>query len=474
MFLSDKWHHGMMELSDPYRGNNPMSIARYLRYACTRCPICREKCDFEIVFDRDDETVHVTSICEKCGKTSLIPSISEEGDVEIVFEGLATEYEPDQNGYELKRSLDGRPVEGADRNTLRTYSEYAKVLATTKRPSRSVLIGKAVASEYRSRTGQEGWEDAYDLCLGQVTATATVLTDTGKNDEASELFNEYLALSKEHKSGRSFAFILAWAYCLFAEGDAKTPTAPVRETISDQEKMRSENRLPADDPFILSRAYEALGVLLSAKNDKKGSAKALKKALDDSRSILEKNVTEEGLEWRNRCAREYAVACYWTDMRKRGTEALKESVKFCSNYKDRFPLAYADAILEKAMSHVTTDQDFPPHMREDMTEVIGILERTGLGRYTHLPNAYYYRALTGPDKDKLDLDDLKSAYDILLEGVISGKVPDSVAISVMDTYVGYLEKEDDPRSDDVRRELAGIGIWVHPPIRKKQEKKSEQ
>ena len=49
---------------------------------------------------------------------------------------------------------------------------------------------------------------------------------------------------------------------------------------------------------------------------------------------------------------------------------------------------------------------------------------------------------------------------------MKGHVPDSVLTSVVDTYVTYLDANDEKKAEEVRRELAEMGIHVRPMIRK--------
>jgi hypothetical protein len=296
-----------------------------------------------------------------------------------------------------------------------------------------------------------------------------VLIESNRTSDALALFNEFLPLTEDNQSGAAFAFMLNRSFALFSEGDTKESTASVREVIAALDRMKSENRLPADDPFIRPRAYEALGVLLSAKNDKTGSMKAMKKAFEDSIAVLSNKVTEEGLTWMNRCSREYAFACFQADMKKRSMEALKDAVKFCAQYRDRYPHAYAEALLERAMFISDSGTDLPPYMRSDMDTAIEMLSKPGSDghRGALLPVAYFYRSMTGSDKEKLDPADLETAYGLLRDGTEQGKLPDGVFTSVVDTYVTYLDANDQDRALAVRRELAEMGIMVRPPPVKK-------
>lgn len=455
-----------MDVSDPLRGSNPWSLARYLKNNCRYCPRCRNVCDFDISVDRQEETVRMSSDCKDCGRTVLEPSIEENGDLLIQADGRT--YEPNAECASILSETGGIDTVGKDRGTLSDLSRVAEIYSETRRGNRSVELGRRIASEYRSNIGKSGWEDAKELCLAQCTDTATVLVGFNENSKALELFSEYQSLTEGDESGKAFAFILSQSFSRFTEGDMKTPVASVRNVIASLDRMRSENRLPEDDPFIRSRAYEALGFLLSAKNDKTGAMKAMKKSLEDAEEVLSKNITEDGLRWMNRCAREYAFACHQADMKKRSMEALKNSIRICAANRAKFPGAYAESLLERGMFISDSGSPIPPYLREDMDEAISILGKPDdSGRYDPLlPVAYYYRSMTGPDKEKLDPADLEKAYTIIRDGVRNGDVPDSVLSSVVDTYTVYLDTNDEPKAMDVRKELAELGIWVRPPAKK--------
>ena len=444
-----------MDESDPYRSTNPWSLARYLRHSCYRCPVCGKDCTISAVFDPNEEVIRMESDCPKCGKTVLVPSVKEDGDVLIETDkGI---YEPDRECAELLSKVD---TDDTAPESLGVLSKIAARYAETRRPAAAVELGKRIASAYRS-------QNMIDECLKQASATASVLVDSNQNMKALELYEEYLPLTENNESGYAFSFILAHAFSQFVDGDLKSATSSVRRAIQSLDRMKSENRLPADDPFIRSRAYEALGLLLSSSNDKTGAMKALKKSVEESREVLEKGTTEDGLMWMSRCSREYAFACHQANMGKRSMEALKNSIKLCSASREKFPKAYAESLLERAMFVCDSGIAVPPYLRQDLDEAIAVFERISPEKCDPLlPIAYYYRSLTGADKDKLDADDLRKAYELIRDGAVKGHVPDSVLTSVVDTYVTYLDANDEKRAGEVRSELAEMGIHVRPMMKK--------
>lgn len=150
-------------------------------------------------------------------------------------------------------------------------------------------------------------------------------------------------------------------------------------------------------------------------------------------------------------------------MKKRSMEALKNAVKTAKKYSDRYPNAYAESLLERAMFVIDSDMAVPPYLRGDMDEAISILGRPDEeGRYEPLlPIAYFYRSTTGSNsKDELDGEDLAKAYSILRDGVMTGKVPDGVFSTVSNSYLVYLEGTDRTRADEVREELRDMGLFV--------------
>ena len=95
-----------MDDSDPYRGTNPWSLARYLRNSCTRCPVCRKECGFEVSFDREEEVIRMSSDCPTCGRTLLVPYVTEDGDITVETVDGTLGYLPDK----IVRKLRDRPV----------------------------------------------------------------------------------------------------------------------------------------------------------------------------------------------------------------------------------------------------------------------------------------------------------------------------------------------------------------------------
>ncbi|MCQ2078442.1 MAG: hypothetical protein MJZ38_00055 [archaeon] len=452
-----------MDSSDPYRSTNPWSLARYLKNNCTSCPQCRKACQFDVTVDREAELIIMHSACPDCGRIRLVPFLEEDMDLTIL--NGASVYEPDQDVFDALTQAGDFETEGASAEKLSLLGRIASRYAETRRVGAAVRLGTAVADGFRNVAGDEA--------LSLVTSLATMLNNSDRSKEALELFDRYRDLAEGRETGKAYAFQLARAFCVFTNGDAKEPTATVRAIITALDRMRTEGTLPEGDPFIRSRAYEALGMLLSAKNDRAGSMKAMRKAFEDAQDVLKTQMSEEGLKWMNRCAREYAFSCFHADMKKRSMEALKDAVKTCSLHRDEYPFAYAEALLERGMFISDSNSDLPPYLRGDMDEAIGILSRPDdSGRYDPLlPVAYYYRSMTGPDREKLDSADLEKAYEIIRDGVKSGDVPETVLTAVMDTYATYLDVYEEEKAVTVRRELAEMGIWIRPPLKKP--KKSE-
>ena len=96
----------------------------------------------------------MSSDCPDCGKTTLVPYVTEEGDIAIeTVEGSA--YEPDQECFEILSRGPADPS-GASPERLEDLSRLAKGWADTRRRHASAELGKSIATEYRSHRSAEG------------------------------------------------------------------------------------------------------------------------------------------------------------------------------------------------------------------------------------------------------------------------------------------------------------------------------
>lgn len=447
--------------NDPYRGTNPWSLARYIRNPECPCPICGgpTRLTVDLVPGPDgDPVLSIFSRCSPCGKdTEMTAEVLEDMDIVVKVASTGEVHETDMESYGIRKDIEKTCTDDSEgkRKVLSLEGRLAGRLAETRRPAAAVSLGRKVID------GLVALED-YDGAMDQAMATAAVLSDKGDYEAALELYGSLKQYAEGNVSPSAIAFTLAHAFALFSSGDTKESTRLVRETVTATDRMKSNGTIPEKDRLVRSRAYEALGVLLSAKNDKAGSMKAMKKALEDSQDIVSKEPSEDGFKWVNRCAREYAFSAFQADMKKRSVEALKDSVKQCSRFKDTYPSAYCDALLQRAMYISDSGSDVPPYLRGDMDEVISMLD-TGKddGRFDPLlPLAYFYRSMTGMDKEVLDGNDMGKAYELLFRGVSEGFVPDSTLIPIASQYVTYLSKNDKEKEESVRKELAALGLFL--------------
>lgn len=438
-----------------YGGMNPWTLARSLRSNDCPCPGCGGRSVLET--DVAEGALILKVVCARCGDSHLEAEVLPDGDVRLTVAGTDDVYEP--SFKVLAASEEMRASEGAAK--LLAQSKLASALAGSMRENQSTSEGMKVVRE-AAETAEES-SDMLDLALRQASETAAVWIDRGDPDAAMDIYDEVLGLAEKGGTASAYALLLNRAFAQYSSGEAKEPLSAVRGIVEKLDRLKAEGRMPEGDPFIRARAYEALGVLLSSKNDKKGAMNALRKAVSETEALLEEGVSDEGIRWYNRCSREYAFACSDAGMGKRSMEALKNAVKTARRYRDRFPNAYAESLLERAMFIMNSDAAVPPYLREDMDEAIEILRKPDAeGRYEQiLPLAYLYRSATGShSRDDLDGEDLSQAYSVLRDWVLAGRVPDGVFSAVSNTYLVYLEGTDRVRADAVREELRGMGLFM--------------
>lgn len=440
---------------DRYGGMNPWALARSLRSNDCPCPECGGRSVLET--DVAEDVLNLRVVCGKCGESHLEAEVLPGGDVRLSATGTGNVYEPSFKVLAATEEI--RASDGATK--LLAQSKLAAALANSMRENQSTSEGMKVVREAAKKAGESS--EMLDLALRQASETAAVWMDRGNPDAAIEIYDEVLDLAEKGGTAAAYALLLNRAFAQYSSGETKEPLGAVRGMAEKLDRLKAEGRMPEGDPFIKARAYEALGVLLSSKNDRKGAMNALRKAVSKTEALLGEEVSDEAIRWYNRCSREYAFACSEADMGKRSMEALKNAVKTARRYRDRFPNAYAESLLERAMFIMSSDMAVPPYLREDMNEAIEILGKPDAeGRYEPILSlAYFYRSATGShDRDDLDGEDLSLAYSVLRDGVLASRVPDGVFSAVSNAYLVYLEGTDRARADAVREELRGMGLFV--------------
>ena len=446
--------------SDPLKGRNPFAVARMIRSGNAPCPVCGNRCSIVTSVRGDD--VICTASCTNCGVSDLEVFVNESSDVEITYKGSPY--------YATFEELKASDTDKSDeRARCAVLSDASAACVHKGRPGKAIALGKEVTETYRSKIGTGGWEDAPRLCISSAVRTAEAISGQGDPTDAVEFLERYIDVADADSSSARVEFHIALALTHLQAGD---PAESVKDLRSIIEGLKDP--LPEGDRFIRIRANEALGTLLETKPDHAGAIRAFNTAVKECNSILTSEPSDECLRLLCRVSGEYAESAYNGKAEKKGTEAIKLAVKTCRNLKDRFPGAYAEALLQRAR-YLNTLDAIDPGLRDSMDEAITILaEPDSNGRYDRLlPLAYYYRSASSGKKDSLDIEDLAKAYEILRDDLVSGTLPDGVMYSVSETYVQYLDLFDRPRSAEVRSELAGLGFVFPPPPELKEEKSSE-
>ena len=434
---------------DPLRGRNPYAIARLVSSPSAPCPKCGKPSRLTAKV-ADDEVVAVC-MCDACGDTPVSVSVGTDGDISLsvgTSEYHATAEERD--------AADADP--GDIRKSAPLYAAAARACVRAGRPNKAVSLLKRNAEAFRAKIGAEGWGDAPEGCIRAAIEAAEMLTDGGDPSEAIALMDSYADVVGTLDSPVSIDYTVALAVAHLHAGDPQDSVRSLRALLEGN----ALDSMIAPDPYVRIRVNEALGTILVNKPDPKGAMKCYDSAIRETSKIpLD---TDEPLITLCRLTGEYADAAVNGQMEKKATEAVKNMVKACRAQKDRFPIAYAEALLQRAR-YLNSVDAVDPGLRASMDEAISILEvKDGEGRYSRLlPLAYYYRSASSGKKDSLDIEDLAKAYAILKDGLISGALPDGVMQAVSETYVQYLDLFDRERSKEVRGELAGLGFVFPPP-----------
>ena len=442
---------------DPLRGRNPFAVARYVRSRNAPCPVCGGPASIEASV-KDDEVI-AKCPCAKCGDSPLVVSVSDDGDIVLTFNGA--EYQPTFEEREAALCDDSDVRSAAEK-----FTSAARACSPAGRPAKAVSLLKQVADMFRSEIGSEGWEDAADGCLKAVIEAAQILSENGNPSEAITLMEGYSDVTPDSPTGIDFK--VASAISHLRAGD---PRDSVRELRSLLEGNTLDPMVDSD-PYVRIHVNEALGTILVSKPDPKGAMRCYDSAIREvSKLPLD---SDEPLRVLCRITGEYADAAVNAQMDKKATEAIKNMIKVCKASKDTFPMAYAEALLQRAR-YLNNVDAIDPGLRDSMNEAIAILEAPDEGGLYDrlLPLAYYYRSASSGRKDVLDIEDLAKAYEILRDGLVSGTLPDGVMQSVSETYVQYLDLFDRERSVQVRGELANLGFFFPPPPELKEQQGPE-
>jgi len=424
--------------TDPLKGRNPFAVARLVRSGNAPCPACGGRCTIEAGV-KDDEVKAKTS-CPACGASEAITvSVTDGGDVRLECMGKEYLSTFEENSDDVVSSAEASVRAG--------------------RPARAVRILSDAAEASRDDPAK---------CIKLAIEAGRTISGQGNPSEAVMFLEQYLELadSADPVSRADLHASLGLAHL-----EAGDPAGSVSDLREVADSLRDP--LPESDPLVRARVNEALGTILQAKPDYVKAMKCFFSAIKDCNKHLDDG-TDDALRMLSRVSTEYAEAAFQAQQQKKGTEAVKLAVRACRDRKDRFPAAYAEALLERAR-YLNIVDAIDPGLRESMDEAITILEQPGPdGMYDRmLPLAYYYRSASSGRKDRLDIEDLANAYRILRDNLVSGNLPGGTMYSVSETYVQYLDLFDRERSKEVRAELAGLGFVFPPPPELKEEDSSE-
>lgn len=439
-----------MEDTGRYGGTDPHSLSRALKYRGSPCPSCGSP--LNLWSDVSDGEVVLKAPCRGCKKTYDIGvSVTEDRDVSLTWDGRP--YEPStEAGKAAAEMSDGRT--GTD--LLASEAALSAAYADTLRPAAARRLAEKVLGD------SEGVEGAEDIVLRTATGLSAILRSVGEMDEAEDLEARFLPLAEGRMSADAFGFRLNIAMDMLADGDLKEASGTVNRTIADIDRLRGEGRLPEGDPSLRTRAYEEKGIVLAMKGDRSASVKAFKTAVSDARTRFETGRSPESMKDCIRATAEYAFACRDANLKKRSMGALKDCIRDAARIRDEHPSVYSEALLARARYLAESGEPLDG-VRDDMDTCISLLGKPDAdGDYDPmLPLAYMYRSMTGADKDDIDPDDLRKAFRILMDGTVSGNVPDTLLTTVGTAYLTYLESRKSPEAVLVREDMARMGIRSH-------------
>ena len=452
-----------MNPEDADYGTDPFTLTRYLKNHCHICPKCRKECSFTADFDREREVIDLVADCDPCGKTVLVPTLGQNGDLSIYIGDSDELYEPDKECFDLKKELSNKEVKGSKKDDLGLFTRLARAYSESHRISASVDLSELIAEEYRDHIGEEGWDDALTECINTVTGTYNILSGIEDSKRASELLEKYLPLTENNDSDVCLRLRYLYGESL-AESDPNRSVRYLRELIDRLESLKRNGNGPDLLPIYLFKAYESLGMSLFARNEPDKAVKSLKNAFDEIYAIIGAASDSLLMEF-IRVTYEYSTVCVLCNKQKRGVEAAKICVKTCSEHRSESPVAYAAAVEGRVKLFLSTSMKPLPSFSDELTESIKLLnECDNPDRYAHLVTAYFLRSAVNRPEGELDRDDAEEGYRILREGLSNGDIPESVAVSTMNIYVAHLDAKKDPRATEIRKELEKMGIWLMAPL----------
>lgn len=453
-----------MKSEDADYGRNPFSLVRTLRNECRFCPVCRKECTFEVDFDRDSEILHLVADCGSCGKTGLVPNFGKDGDLSIYIEDSDDTYEPDQKCFELKEKLGDRAVPGACKEDLELFSLLADGYSITCRPSAAAEMYVGIAEEYRGHIGDDDWDDAFSNCSNVAVYGCDLLSSLNRQERALELLKEYLPLAEEDKTYAGFQIRTLYGE-LLVNSDIDGALAYLRKLIDELESMEKGSAGPFALYEFLYRAEKQIGIIFSSTNKYEKSSKYLKKAYETAQLMVESDISKQSLMTLADASFGYSCDCFVIGKPKRGIEAVKTCVKICSRYKSEFPVSYAAAVECRVKFFLSTEMEFLPSFKSELTEAIEILKGCeDDDRYAHLISCYFLRSTMNKSDEEISKEDVDEGFHIMCEGLSAGKIPESLVTSSMSLFITYLETKKDPRAEVMRRKLTDLGIWMMPSL----------
>lgn len=409
------------------------------------CPKCGKPAELENGYD-------TLVKCNDCGETRIIMNFLSNGDIETVTADTNEYYELEPS---VREALSDLEEAKDDNEKIAAMNRLSDAYSATGREAKAENIAKEVLAILRDMP------EARLQYIEQIPICAAFAISRGNYQDATDIYMQGLEFIGDECSLEAASMKVNYGFLCTMKKDPRSAQKAFEESLKMIEECFAKGE-KGDDPYILATVYDSLRLIAAKNNEQELSEEYAKKALKERERLL-KEVPPTSVR-----LIEYADSVgYFAELEmkrgngEKGAEMMDEVVEIMRQYPDnKDALAYA--LMNRAKYKQSLTSEIPEGFLEDMETIIAALEpleNKDKRVKENIAQAYMFKSMVrNPEDYDLLLDDLRGAYENLLDLAQFGDVNELFFMSAAHSYLVLLNMKDHEKAQEVREELAELGI----------------
>lgn len=418
------------------------------------CPVCGG--DASISFENG------TSIeCPKCGSTKIILSFSSNGDMITVSENNNEYYEIEPevrlalSRISMAKAMPGGGLE-KKLSIIDANIDLANAYNQTGREGKAENLANDTLTQI-SEMVDEGL-DVGDRYCDQVSICAAYASARSDYDKAQKIYDDALIKLSDVRD-INVATLKVKRGLLWTKKDSASAETHLKDAL---EIIGDSDTTQYPDPYIRVIALDTLRAICAKRADNEVAEKYLLRSIDERKALLK--AIPDAPSYRTTELVD-VLGYYAETLSKYGDDNLAEmyldeALSISEN------MGHSDSLAYAKMNHLKYEQNrklpLPEDIMERMDSIIGTLNAVpGKDKRLKetLAQAYMFKSMGRKPEDYDGLvEDIGSAYDILLDLAYQGDVNEMYLMSVARSYLVLLNMKLPEKAKAVRRDMQEIGI----------------